>query len=92
MVNASIKILQKNIFLKHWPLGNVCVIYAIKCKPIYTRVKEKIKDAKAKDFRLQYFRKGTLITSGQDALRKLIFVKNGSCQVIRKMTTLCDKR
>ena len=56
------------------------------------RVKEKIKDAKAKDFRLQYFRKGTLITSGQDALRKLIFVKNGSCQVIRKMTTLCDKR
>jgi len=73
MVNASIKILQKNIFLRYWPL-------------------EKIKDANARDFRLQYFRKGTLITSGSDPLRKLIFVKNGSCQVIRKVDQTRDRR
>ena len=63
-----------------------------KC-PNFIVTKDKIKDAKAKDFRLQYFRKGTLITSGQDPLRKLIFVKNGSCQVMRKMAnTLTDQR
>ena len=63
-----------------------------KC-PNFIVSKDKIKDAKAKDFRLQYFRKGTLITSGQDPLRKLIFVKNGSCQVMRKMAnTLTDQR
>ena len=53
---------------------------------------EKIKDANARDFRLQYFRKGTLITSGSDPLRKLIFVKNGSCQVIRKVDQTRDRK
>ena len=36
---------------------------------------EEIRKAKPKDFRLQYFRKGTIITSSRDSIRKLAFVK-----------------
>ena len=36
---------------------------------------EEIRKAKPKDFRLQYFRKGTIITSSRDSMRKLAFVK-----------------
>ena len=46
---------------------------------------EEIRNAHSRDFRLQYFRKGTIITSGADEIRKLIFIKNGSCQVLRRV-------
>ena len=46
---------------------------------------EEIRDANPRDFRLQYFRKGTIITSGIDDMRKLIFIKHGSCQVFRQV-------
>ncbi|CAG5097276.1 Oidioi.mRNA.OKI2018_I69.XSR.g15006.t1.cds [Oikopleura dioica] len=65
VVKAAMKLLQKNPFLRYWPL-------------------DRIKGASTSDFRLQYFRKGTVITTGNAAQRELIFVKLGSCQVVRR--------
>jgi len=46
---------------------------------------EEIRKAKPKDFRLQYFRKGTIITGSRDSMRKLAFVKKGSCNIYRQV-------